>query len=195
MSGFPLAPWHMWGSTVRVSTSVDIASGTKGANQQLLRVNYKRPETWSFFFGAKLLTANSVGPTMQVIVLIDLIVGVGRTNFITSQQGNQLIMPAFRRFEWTVAAGVAPATVETNVKYATQGSGPPVNDTDATSVPTIEWIPAEDIQVQIRQFQTGTAGSSATSEVTGWVAPRTHVRPDWFVEKGEQFRGKEIGGT
>lgn len=184
------APWHMWGNSVQLRSDTGVAGGNTAASQ-LLRINYKRPETWSFFFAAELLNAATPAPNMNVVVLIDLIAGVGRSNFDTFQQGNILTVPAFVRFDFLFTPPFGPGPFR---KYTTRGSGPLVDDNIATSAPVIDWIPAQDIQVQVRARVSGPLGSLADVSVYGAFAPRSHVRPEWFTRVG-QFTGGERDGT
>jgi hypothetical protein len=190
---FGMPPWHMWGNTVRLTSNVDINGGNT-ASGQLLKISYKRPETWSFFFGAELLDGNTPNPQMDVVVLVDLIAGVGRTNYVTQAPGNILAAPGFVRFNFVLVPPFV-AGVD-NRKYTTVGSGPPLDDATPLVRPVIEWLPAQDIQAQVRVRASGGAGSFATVAVTGWVAPRTHIRPDWFRDGAQrQFLGGETDGT
>lgn len=190
----PMAPWHLWGNTVQLVTDADISGGNT-ASGQVLKVGYKRPETFSFFFAAQLLNLVTPDPTTDVIVLFDVMAGIGRTMFDTQAQGNILVAPGFARFVFRVA----PPFIEgpTNRKYTTVGSGPPQDDSLPLILPRIDWLAAQDIQVQARARISGTPGSRATVECTAWFAPRSHVRPEWFSDTGnenERFRGGETGG-
>lgn len=187
----PQAPWHMWGTTKLLEPNADFGGGNT-ASTQMVRINYKRPETWSFFFGGQLLAASTPAANQDVILLFDLIIGAGRTLYNTEAQGNILTVPGFARMVWRVVPPYVPSADITNRKYTTVASGPPLDDTVVSAGPTIEWVPGQDIQVNCRARVSGPAGSTATVEATAWFAPRSHIRPEWF---SEEYRGGEIGGT
>jgi hypothetical protein len=196
VSGFPLAPWHMWGDSVLLTSEVDVNGGNT-ASGQLIRINYGRPETWSFFFAAELVDGFTGNPNMDVAVLIDVITGVGRTSFDTQAAGNVLAAPGFARFMFRFAGPFAP-TPETVKKYTSVGSGPALDDTLAPAVfPSIDRLVAEDIQVRARVRSSGGPGDFAKVNITAFFAPRSHVRPEWWSDKDDhgRFRGNEQGGT
>jgi len=190
------SPWHMWGNSVRLAANVD-TSGANSASGQVLRIDYRRPETWTFLFATKLISAATPDPSMTIVIWVDVIVGVGRSILDTRQLANLNVLPpkpAFARFVYDFTPPNINLT--RNIKYTTVGSGPVQDDTDATSIPTVEWICAESIQVQAFMRVGGGPGSSAEAEVSGYFAPRVHVRPDWaHPSAAARFRGGEIGGT
>jgi len=196
----PMPPWHMWGNTVTATVETPPAGAgalVGGANVQLFKIAYRRPETWSFFIAGRLLTGNVSDVDIQVIAQINLMPGVGRTMFDTL--GVFGASTAFVEFRWLVVAGVLPGTGNVR-KWTTQADTPLLDDLTATSRQLIQWIPAQDIQAQFRLALVLTAPSlvtnSATVEITAWMAPRTHIRPDWFSDEDQtQFLGSETGGT
>jgi len=194
LQGNPIAPWHMWGSSQSVQIPASAASGILGSTQ-LLRVNYKRPETWSFFFAARLSGAvvTAIPDDVTVEVAIDVIAGVGRSIFDTS--GRLLAgWPRFVSFFWDLPAPTNFSQIAP--KWTTVGSRVLLNDTDATDTIRPEWIVAEQLQASARVIVISPGGTSPAfqADITGFVAPRTHVRPDWFAEQN-MFRGNETGGT
>lgn len=197
----PLPPWHMWGNgeLITVDDAVGVAV-TPRVSQQIARINYKRPETWTFWIGAKLTGgAENLGVGDGLVrLIVDIIPGVGRSSFLTAQNQSPLvaIRPAFVDFHWVVPAGAIPGQSINNVKYTTTAITPPLDDRDAETVRTVEWFPAQDIQCEATLIKLSADIASVTAEVTAFFAPRTHVRPDWFarVPKSEQFRGGETEG-
>src|SRR5688572_19009058 len=108
-----LPPWHMWGTSAQVRVP-DVSAGTNfQVTQQLARVNYKRPETWSFLLEAELLKVPApVAGNMLVIVEFELIAGVGRSNIKIGATDNGQ-NTGFARFGWTfAAAAILPAQVK-----------------------------------------------------------------------------------
>jgi len=184
----PLAPWHMWGTSQRMQLNNSV-----NVSKQLAKVNYKRPETWSFFFGARLLSAEAVGvPSIEVIVVFDIIIGVGRTSFTTVPPNNEVgVGSGFAPFRFGVAIPFVGNAFSYR-KWRTNGRGPATDDLTAASIPTIEYFPAQDIQCLARGRVTPTG--TAEVEVTAYFAPRTHIRPDW-IQEDNQFLGNETGGT
>jgi len=206
MSGgsFALAPWQMWGQTVSVSPVFRPASMLSEQVQistQIAKVNYKRPETWSFFFGGKII-GGTVSPIDPVVVRVQfhLILGVGRSSFRTAQGPYAIHDVGFALFSWIVPAGSQPGSSTTNnTKYTTQVQTPELED--GALVPVrhlISQFPAEDIQIYADVgIIAGDVGTRIDLELTGYLAPANHVRPEWFdYEEGrQQFRGNETGGT
>lgn len=188
VGGMP--PWHMWGTTERLQLD-----GGNIASRQLVKINYRRPETWSMFFSAKVVSASSGGPSLTLEIDFEVIAGVGRTMFDTGG-GFPLATTGrgFAYFNFILPMPYVPSPF--GLKYTTTGLGPPMDDAAATSRPVVEWLPAQDIQVQAGARATPSVGSRAIIEVSSWFAPRSHVRPDWWRETmAEQFRGGETDGT
>lgn len=174
-------PWHLWGDskTITVPSSIVVLQ-TQTA--QLAKVSYGRPETFDFFFGAKIIGVNSTATMGTVQVWFDVTVGVGRSHFE---------MPGFEyfAFDWTVL----PAPLN-KPKYSTEVFGP-IRDEGTTGIDNrIGEITAQDIQVTARIMYSsfGVPNSTANVEVTAFFAPRAHVRPEWF--RGE-FSGGEDNGS
>jgi hypothetical protein len=192
----PTTPWHLWGSSV-------ILDGTRGTGidyltNQVLRVNYKRPEHWRFWFGARLLGGDVVaGPLdTQVEIVFNLILGIGRSAFDTRQAA--LTSGNFCRFLFTVPVGSIPGQNVLNTKYRTTVLSPLTNDQDVTSATEIDHIVAEDIQCEAAMsIVVGAAGQRVVAEATAFFAPNMHMRPDWFRDAPDKvcFRGAETGGS
>lgn len=190
---FPLSPWHMWGSTVTKSVTTPASGNQTVGSVQLARINYGRPETWSFFFAVQLL-----GPApmnTQVGVTLDLILGLGRTNFKTPDAMNGIIsgnqQATFCQFIWQpTATGIW----DNNPRWTTQTLGSPFDNAPqlvGNQVP-LAWFPAEDIQASSSIVIAATGPVTVNAAVTAWFAPRTHIRPEWFKGK---FRGQEDRGS
>lgn len=179
----PFAPWHMWGTSSKIQ-----CGNAVNTSAQLAKINYKRPETWSFWFGVQLLNAEAAAPgVIEVLVSFDLIIGVGRSMFDT-QPPNQEVAVASSFAPFRIAATVPFVPSFNYRKWTTSGRGTPTDDLTATTVPRIDWLAAQDIQcyARARTFPTGTAVVLCTA----FFAPRSHVRPDWFKDH-EQFNGGE----
>lgn len=187
-----MPPWHMWGSTERLT----IAGNGEIQSRQLAKINYKRPETWSMFFAAKVISAAVAAPSLTLEVNFEIILGVGRTSFDTSG-GFRLATTGDRAFvymRFDLPMPYVPSTF--GLKYTNVAHGPPLDDSAPTVRPTLEWFPASDIQCQAGARATPSANANAIIEVTSYFAPRTHMRPDWFQDlPRDQFGGGEIKGT
>ena len=206
MTGFPLAPWHMWGSTVRVSLPLVAPASARTVgradNVQVARVTYKRPETWSFLFGARIVDGAATDVNRIVITYMNLVLGVGRSVFSTKSTppGSPGTGIPFVQFRWNIGIGENPVNKANNARWTTSVTSPPLDDT-AADTHIIQWFPSENIQCEA-YGQVGVDGASALDnsvavEVSAYFAPRTHVRPDWLSDspKIPQYGGHETGGT
>jgi len=197
--GFPLAPWHMWGGD-RILT-VNPSTRLPGDPVQLARINYARPETWSFFLGARILGGDTPTTGATILTLgFDIMVGTGRSLF-QSQAPAALggFVTAFSSFTWSVPIGSVPGTQPSNAKYVTQITGPQLDDTAAAPGvrEPIQWLAAQDIQCSVRvlDYLVGAASTPGVRvQASAYFAPRSHVRPEWFG-KSPEFRGEENKGS
>lgn len=200
----PAPPWHLWGTTIQLEAP-PVPLGTPNfrsrSRGQLARINYKRPETWSFFLGARLTGGNiSLGGPQLVEVRINLLFGIGRSVFSTRQRDPQNPLSAgdhaFCTFQWNILAGVNPSTEP--AKYTTQVYAPIMYADLPAFTNTIDWIPAQDLQAEVDLIHTKSdENQTLTAEATAYFAPRSHIRPDWFTDGREEeaFQGQETKGT
>lgn len=200
----PQPPWHMWGGQVnwnlQAQNAATALSSTSLANQ-IARVNYKRPETWAFWFSARILDHTVQTEGKSVAVLFDVVPGIGRASFDTNTIApTGATKPAFCTMRWIINPGsrVGP----NQRKYTTQVRGPvldenlPVTHPDANGM-LIDRIVAEDLQVLatlvVDSFDAGPGIiNRLIVEAQAFFAPLSHIRPDWF---NEQFLGGETGGS
>lgn len=185
-------PWHMWGNTqiLRV-TSADWGEALEQANQ-LVKISYKRPETWHWFFMAvPRFPAAPVGPGNGSVVLHwDLTFGHGRSNITIRDFETYL-------WQWFGAAPTAPV-------YSSQVYGPNRQFRNFDPPPLalqnrVDQIVAQDIQLQVRMDLSDNliANEVFELEVSAYFSPKTHIRPDWLlldVPPEAQFSGEEVGG-
>lgn len=200
-----LTPWHMWGNSIDVPVNASFGGvfDAPVATGQLLKVAYKRPESWHWVFEARFVSvsrANAVAETSNLAIEWDVILGHGRS---------QTKLAAFDRWQWLWGdtGGVQNAPVGT-VMWATQTLTAPLGyrfngttnsyEPDPTTARVVTQIVAEDIQVNARLiFQTSGAAMSAVIGISGYIAPKTHIRPDWSqmrVAPESQFPGGEVAG-
>lgn len=198
-----IPPWHMWGNSqsivVEASTTDTDAPVATG---QLIKISYKRPETWHFLLAARIINAPTVtlDNNLEVTVNFDVISGVGRS---------QSQLPTFETMKWGWVEGQAPPSAK--VLYTQQVQTPALRmifDPDAdeyvddpTSVRIFNELVGQDIQVSCRVafFMRGINEGDAHAaeiEVSAFFAPKTHVRPDWFVRGSPEvmFPGAETQG-
>lgn len=175
--GMAPPPWHMWGNSKVIDVTSAGASG-QGVTQQIARVNYKRPETWRYFFVAETLSGNSTaGGT--VIVVLNASLGVGQA----------VVQVPLATFKFTVGAGaIVPA-----IKFSNHFVGPPNDDTAAAVENVMNHFVAQDIQAQVQVVYQSGVGDTVKVRTTVFFAPEGHVRPEWFANE-QKFTGGEAGG-
>lgn len=184
----------MWGASVRMSATSTATRNT--VSQQVARVSYHRPESWRFWMGARLLNGDTDPGEIVVIVKLNLIIGVGRSVFRTSQAPDvSTTALGFAFFRFSIPGGTIPGNQANNTKYTTTVTTPPLNDSVVGGDPEkISIFPAQDIQVEALMSVTAAGSPTVEAEATAYFAPNVHIRPEWYSD-GEQFRGMEVGGT
>jgi hypothetical protein len=180
-----LPPWHMWGNSQVVHVEYGPGVNAKSSTQQLVRIAYGRPETWTFYFSAKLVNVITTPGTSSALDLsFNLTAGIGRS---------QVTIKGFEKYHFTVVG-------RTNIgdqRYSTSVIAPDRDGVSpATNVLTnlISDIPAQDIQLSVDIVLTTTVSQGCDVEVDAYFAPKTHIRPEWFEGIG-QFRGREDAGS
>lgn len=173
-------PWHMWGDSKVLEVPSSSGAQGQGTSTQIVRINYKRPETWRFVFVAELLGANKPLATGgSLIVTFPTTLGVGRSS-VTLPLGTMT---------FTLGAGA----VTPRIKYLTQDQGPPVSDAAAAIENLTTTIVSEDIQVGGQAvFADNTSGESLKVRLSAFFAPNAHIRPEWYLK---QFSGNETDGN
>ena len=190
----PMPPWHLWGDSEIVTLPNASGNTDPGKTQQLIRISYKRPETWHWLFSASIIQAPDAAAAQQaaVFVAFDLIAGIGRAS---------QVIQSFETFAWQWNGPInAPVN---QVIFSTQVRGP--NRVLASPVPAvpidnvISEITAQDIQLSARVLVGFTGGLTGTVkvQVNAHFAPKTHIRPDWHMDRTPaeaKFAGAEIEG-
>jgi len=190
-AGIPgIEPWLLWGG----SSTVEI-SGAGAPSSQLARIEYHRPETWRFFFAAQLLDVDT--PPLADVhfqVAFDILPGVGRANFDSSNKTNLLTPPqelTFCLMNFKVPAGFNPVGTIVTKRWTTSVRSPLLDDEDATSHFPIDTICAKNFQCQANITQsTGGPNITAHFVLTAFFTPNVHVRPDWEIHR---FAGELAG--
>lgn len=174
-------PWLMWGGTQQITlASTGSAGGSVTRGGQLVRIAYKRPENWRFFFSSRITQVDPAATDGSAIVSFDLTIGVGRST---------ITIPAFEQFQFNWAA--TPPGPPTQLTWSVSVNGP-TRIAGQAAQNVVDHIVSEDIQLAARIEWFTTQGSVAvplaiTMEVTSYWAPEVHIRPEWFKGKmGQQ---------
>jgi len=194
----PLPPWHLWGGSEVVSSIPGQTTGTT----QLVKVAYRRPESWRFLLYGKLISAPDapVGVTsVGVAMLFDLIVGIGRA---------AIKIEGFERLDifWSTGGGPGPTAAPigqqvfvTSAQSIRQYQNIPPAVPNLIRGAEISEFVAQDIQLSCRMI--ATIGGFVTLvpavvEIGAQMSPATHIRPDWYLDMpGEaMFAGAETEG-
>jgi len=193
----------MWGTTATAIVATPgggLAGG--GTTVQLAKINYARPDTWSFLLSARIVSLES---SANVVLQASFFVmtGLGRSVFVSptpNLAAGFFSSPQtpFCQFIWRAIPGATlPENIPFNPRWTTETLGSPFDDAAAAVAvqPVCRWFPAQDIQCGVVLGIESAAAAQASVEVGAYFAPRSHMRPEWFGEHGEQFRGNENGGT
>lgn len=198
----PMPPWHLWGNTQRLDLELPVGVFNPLVQQgQLTRISYSRPETWHWLFTARLIHADDAEPLeqLQLTIVWELTVGIGRSVQINGGFDNYNISwgtpltptdaAPNGRLIWTTETFQAPPGRNQFIAPAVE----PLNRIDS--------IVAQDIQLNVRAALLSpvfprTVAKSATVEIGAQWSPRTHVRPDWYLDGPTELRfaGSETGG-
>jgi hypothetical protein len=204
----PVSPWHMWGTTQRIHLALQ--GVTLVDNRQLVRINYRRPDSWRFLFSAKIIGGSTpVAPNDDLVdVRFNVFAGLGRSVFNSDQVNANDV--AFAYFHFLVPVGTIPGQQPQNTKYTTEVRAPRMIDPDDTTRYPLTVLPAQDLQVQVQTIFYGSSGATLDLEVGAYFAPNVHVRPDWWQPahrpgphgdpvaasaQAVRFLGTETGGT
>lgn len=174
-----VSPWRTWGNTANLELFGN-AVDTAGAPQQLVNVQYDRPDTWSWFFACRMqgnaqnfFNLPGANPTVQW----DVTFGVGRSN---------IRIPSFHTMTFSAATLntlnpqlIAVGNQSTGSNGINPGTDPsPLGDTVRVD---IRDIPAESIQITASVFVPTLTGFIDV-EFTAYAAPRSHFRREWLIE-------------
>jgi hypothetical protein len=170
----------MWGNSMAVEVPFSIAISNT-ISQQVIRVNYARPESFNFLLSAQLAKVPEPANPGQIRVRWDLTVGLGRSNTTLIQFEQYL-------FTWT-----GPTNPTGQLKYTTEVVSPLREDGVLTTGGIIDHIVAQDITLGARiDFGgTGPFPESAVVQLSAYFAPVSHIRPEWYEGK---FRAGEDDG-
>ncbi len=174
-----VAPWRTWGNTGNVRVFGN-PGPVAGEPQQLVNVEFDRPDTWSWFVALTLspdlsnfFSIPGANPTAE----FDFTFGVGRAN---------IRIPSFVHMEFsasTLSNGAPQLVCFANTYSGGNGVNPgtdpsPLGDTVRTD---IRDIPAQSIQITGRVNFPSLVGF-IDCEFTAFAAPRSHFRREWVVD-------------
>jgi hypothetical protein len=207
-----LPPWHMWGNTQQVTVPIETTGfARQGVTNQLVRIAYKRPESWHWLMSAKMISGpdNTPGFFSRILVHWELTVGLGRSAIQMQFELNSLTqtfaIPAFEDFEFRWGP-VFPAFPRSAHIWSTQARAPSRFFDAETPQPAgdpVQQIVAQDLQLQVQivgltvPANVAAVGQNVVVEVAAMFAPKTHIRPDWLqldVPPEAQFSGEEVQG-
>jgi hypothetical protein len=195
-----LPPWHMWGNRELITLNSGSFGTASAVTNQLTAVRYARPETWHWFFCARLLSvepAPIVPQSVDLLLDFELIVGLGRSSTQLREVGPAL---PFERYRWQWQP---PAASRVGVQIWSNTVVAPNRDQTAGATPianVVTEIVGQDIQLNatLRPGPNNNYVYVAQVEVEAYWAPKTHVRPDWFQDarapKEARFPGAEVPG-
>jgi hypothetical protein len=178
----------LWGNTQRKEVAAGTPALLQPISQTLLHIEYHRPETWHWLFSARIVGggAATVGAEVaSLAVNFEVITGIGRS---------RIKMPFFEgmNFIWTGGNPVPPSTVVLYTSKTFQArTFPFVLPLGAEG--TIDQLVGEDINVEatLNYITDVVAAPPLLVELSGMMAPKNHIRPDWF---SEEYNGNERGG-
>jgi hypothetical protein len=167
-----LPPWHLWGGTIAVHL-VASAAPFELIQPQVCRIAYGRPDTWTFLFWTKVMNSPNAGGGAAGVVQVrwNLTIGIGRSSITINDFVLFLLSPLLP----TVGTQLYTTT-------ATDSENRILSD-----------FPAQDVQLNANCIITGGAapGSIVDLEIGAFLAPKNHVRPEWFRR---EFAGNEDHG-
>lgn len=193
----------MWGNSQTVTINSEAFGTFASFTNQLTSVRYGRPETWHWFFCARLLSVDPAPVNPQVVDLLldfELILGLGRSSTLITQPDPTGPKTSFERYRWQFAGGVPPSLIGRQIWSNSVLAPNRDQSSGATPVENlVDEIVAQDIQLQARVSPGGNNNYvyTAQMQIDAYWAPKNHVRPDWFHPTGpleQQFPGDELGG-
>lgn len=181
-SGVP--PWHMWGNTQTLRATQTAGSGLASPPSpgQMVRIGYKRPESWHWVLSATILEAPEAalaGSDVQIDVLWNLTIGIGRA---------AMVLPRWEAFRW-FWNNPNPAPIGPAFRLITTSSvGNRLQDfsgvTHTTGLSTVDQLVAQDVQLDAQVILTTSGnGFSCVVECSALWSPKTHIRPEWYEHR------------
>jgi hypothetical protein len=185
----------MWGETKTV-TARSSGGLVQFSQDQFARINYGRPESWCFVLASKITDqSGQLIDGTELTVHYDLTIGVGRSSVtipdwhvFTFDYGGVAKSLLIGQMLWTntVANRIASQGVP--------GTTPPATETvNYAATSWIDTFVSQDIQLQVRVgLDSAGEATSATVDCSAYFSPKTHIRPEWFLQVG-RFSGEQSG--
>lgn len=165
------SPWLLWGDSVQFSM-VAPPGGTEGTTffpppGQIIRIDYGRPETWTFLFLCQVNTWNVQAEGVGVSIFVDVTPGLGRV---------QNTLFGFQRFDF------APPIKPGQQLWSSTAVGPVRNADDTLGANVIRTLTFESLTVGARASVNSSlnAGDQIQLELSCYWSPNSHIRPEWF---------------
>jgi hypothetical protein len=193
-------PWHLWGQNAPVAVNLTRKIET---SQQLVRVNYKRPESWRFLAYAQIINihgpyaqAGSLGdpPVTDIALFVAfefaLGVGLGKTTLRGAPTGIPAVFdlkPGLINFKIPIGSAIGAMAFSTSANAQNQVAG----DMATAITPLMDQFPASEIQVSATVAALMVHDYTIDLNVGCLVAPISHTRPEWHMG---QFSGDEHTG-
>jgi hypothetical protein len=167
-------PWHLWGHDLNVQAQTPAAGGTTTSfSQQLVRIDYARPETWFFIFSC--IAADVQGAAATLDIFFDLNLGAGRS---------VIVIAGFEHYTFQLPADSGKQI------WTSQVQAPKRNA--AETVPNfMQTVSAQSLNVVARAVLQSAGAAQVNAQVSAMFSPSTHVRPEWY---SGQFPGDEDKG-
>lgn len=181
-----LEPWRKWGSSevVRIEDLSAPASGLTFGRvfANLINVEYFRPDTWTLMLGVELQFDTGATFLGSPAPQFNISLGLGQLNY-TINRAWQPIMPV------SIGSFTGCYTTKPHGTVNTTGGTQPIGDILVDPTRDLGELPAQSMQVQ-GQFDFSGTGS-CTIQFVAMAAPRSHIRPEWFVDEADPW-GKPL---
>jgi hypothetical protein len=161
---------------------------TARTTRQLVRVDYRRPETWRFLLYARLLsTSAEPGDLQNALVFVTFAVSLGLGRSMSR-------LPQFQLFQWGWSNSSNSPFFLTNFEADAQAARNPILCDFAYGAPLIDdrrsggsvsepkeirHVVAESINVAATVNLASDFSHQMQIEVGAYFSPQTHVRPEW----------------
>jgi hypothetical protein len=177
-SGRNLPPWHMWGSSESIKISTTGPSAFNVFEKQLARVDYGRPDTWTFALSASIGSITG-DPVLTAEFDFKIVIGLGRSTAV-------LVVPR--------VLIVGNPALGSRTWFCTQFLSPKFElfPTPETYDSFVRDFPAQSINCSVSMFLNAAVASTCDVTASAMFSPKNHIRPEWYQGK---FPGNEQAGT
>lgn len=184
ISATEISPWRTWGNTSNVRLGPVNASTQTVQPQQLVNVTYDRPDTWSWFFAAKITgdLSSFFNLGANPICTWDVTFGVGRSNIRVEGFATMTFSAS------TLNSGSSQFVALANVSSGGNGINPGVDPSPLGDTVRVDLrdIPAQSIQITANLLFPNITGA-VDAEFTAFASPRSHFRPEWLDDGASEW--------